>query len=908
MAELQVFKAKINNACTLIKAIEADIKRLDEPFAFPEGRSECEHFVRTKIGEMAHLLNTLQNATKMQEAQISAALNHIAGRHEQKEREKLMTELNKHLEVESHQLELTAAQWQNKIQFRQHELREQSNVLHCTIPSISNQSVSGSDGTATSIPERDERQLRIRKPALEIPSFSGNFREFNTFWTVFESLIHNDEELSNIDKFLFLKQALKGRAAVAISCIPVVGERYHAAVNIQKKQFDRSANMADIIINEIERLQRASENPRSCRETFEAINARIIHLEQTGMTMNADRIWRRLILSKFPKVICTMVIQKESQSDHSFDVTEIMSTIDAIISLRETTALTTETLFVKDNNRTNLPRPTVNKSKWDEGMNMPRRKKGMCLCGQPHSPHSCPKFTTPQARRVEVRKQRACWRCFARSHQSKDCTAMGLCPRCNEGHHSSLCLSDTRRQDTGYIALPRQQRRNMQLPPAARSQQPPVDRSHHHQHDNRSVQIMHNSQNGRHVLTMDRTAMVSDQCVLQTATAMIFNEAEWDYQPITLLLDTGAQKSFIKTGISEDLKLRILGSTSFTTSGMGEIQEAFNSNEVQITLKGLHSPEKLENLSVQTKQKLTTPLTTAELSEADLNFISSSSITVAQQSLGKTTVSPDLLIGQDLLSTIIDHNRPVLTLPSGLILTPTVLGYTISGTSLTTKKVTAVEAHGNALDVSATLVISKDDRKRDISIAHMSGSARLQTENNGDESIMEVSKDYKGGPDYCTASQLLIDHGSRFALLQVEKPAERFRTIWNSDYLEFQDQRRLDEGYRDSTRSKKEVTPKAKKILEKKPPKKKKESSTKCVWSTLTITPASSDAATRMCDQLPVLQQRHGMRNRWLYRHWLFTEKSHLSDSRPASKRRLSTCTTTRTLDTSSASRYRHGR
>ncbi|EYC36509.1 hypothetical protein Y032_0889g2878 [Ancylostoma ceylanicum] len=404
--------------------------------------------------------------------------------------------------------------------------------------------------------ERSERLIKIRKPSLEISSFSGNYREFNSFGTVFESLIHNDNELSDTDKFLFLKQVLEGKAAAALSCIPVIGDRYSMAVNILKEHFDRSANMADIIINENERLQRAFDNPRSCGETFEAINARIIHLEQTGMTVNADRIWRRLILSKFPEVICTMVIQKESQSDHSFDVTEIMSTIDAI------------------------------------------------------------------------------WK-------------------------------------------------------------PPINCNHRHQGDERNLQSMHSSQNERQIPTLDKTPTVSNQCVLQIATVMIFSEAEWDHQPITLLLDSRAQKSFIKSGISEELKLRITGSTSFTTSGMGELQGSFNSNDLQVTLKGLHSSKKLEKLSVHTEKKLTTPLTTAELSEEDLNFISSSNITVAQQSLASATVSANLLIGQDLLSTIRDHSSPVLTLPSGLILTPTVYGYTISGTSLTKEK-TSADVHGSA--------------------------------------------------------------------------------------------------------------------------------------------------------------------------------------------------------------------
>ncbi|EPB67530.1 hypothetical protein ANCCEY_13381 [Ancylostoma ceylanicum] len=214
---------------------------------------------------------------------------------------------------------------------------------------------------------------------------------------------------------------------------------------------------------------------------------------------------------------------------------------------------------------------------------------------------------------------------------------------------------------------------------------------------------------------------------------MIFSEAEWDHQPITLLLDSRAQKSFIKSGISEELKLRITGSTSFTTSGMGELQGSFNSNDLQVTLKGLHSSKKLEKLSVHTEKKLTTPLTTAELSEEDLNFISSSNITVAQQSLASATVSANLLIGQDLLSTIRDHSSPVLTLPSGLILTPTVYGYTISGTSLTKEKTSADPA-----------ISSREDYKKDIKNLCELKSLGLKTENDpGEASIIKFMDDYR---------------------------------------------------------------------------------------------------------------------------------------------------------------------
>ncbi|KAL6726134.1 hypothetical protein Aduo_008137 [Ancylostoma duodenale] len=53
-----------------------------------------------------------------------------------------------------------------------------------------------------------------------------------------------------------------------------------------------------------------------------------------------------------------------------------------------------------------------------------------------------------------------------------------------------------------------------------------ISRSDHRQGDNGNVQDVQNSQNGRQIPTLDRTATARNQCILQIATAMIFNEAE----------------------------------------------------------------------------------------------------------------------------------------------------------------------------------------------------------------------------------------------------------------------------------------------------------------------------------------------------------------------------------------------
>ncbi|KAK6059344.1 hypothetical protein COOONC_03029 [Cooperia oncophora] len=164
----------------------------------------------------------------------------------------------------------------------------------------------------------------------------------------------------------------------------------------------------------------------------------------------------------------------------------------------------------------------------------------------------------------------------------------------------------------------------------------------------------------------------SNQHVLQTASALIFDEAEMDYQPINVLLDSGAQRSFVSADEEP---------TMFVHSQLYDEWESSKKlstpEEVVVTLKSLHSSKKIIRQPVHTKEKLTAPTWTAELSRTDKCFISQRNLTIAQHTLESTEVTPDLIIGQDILNqyATICYDAPTIILPSGLILTPTIFGY-----------------------------------------------------------------------------------------------------------------------------------------------------------------------------------------------------------------------------------------
>ena len=86
-------------------------------------------------------------------------------------------------------------------------------------PSVSTTELSASD-------------IKVRLPKLEIKKFNGNILELQSFWNQFSSAIYNKENISNIDKFTYLKSFLCDSANCTISGLMLTSENYCQAIEL----------------------------------------------------------------------------------------------------------------------------------------------------------------------------------------------------------------------------------------------------------------------------------------------------------------------------------------------------------------------------------------------------------------------------------------------------------------------------------------------------------------------------------------------------------------------------------------------------------------------------------------------------------------------------------------------------
>ena len=95
---------------------------------------------------------------------------------------------------------------------------------------------------STGIPESTESVCReyvsqVKLPKLVLKKFDGNVTNWITFWDSFESAIHSNTGLSNVEKFNYLTSMLERNAAEAISGLTLTAANYEEAIAILKRRF-----------------------------------------------------------------------------------------------------------------------------------------------------------------------------------------------------------------------------------------------------------------------------------------------------------------------------------------------------------------------------------------------------------------------------------------------------------------------------------------------------------------------------------------------------------------------------------------------------------------------------------------------------------------------------------------------
>ncbi|XP_037504566.2 uncharacterized protein LOC119379345 [Rhipicephalus sanguineus] len=131
--------------------------------------------------------------------------------------------------------------------------------------------------------------MNAKLPRLELVKFSGRRHEWQPFWELFEQVVHNNDQLSTLDKFHYLRASLTGDAAAVLTGLPPKSRCYNDAKQLLRKRF---GNEELLIQEHMKKLidvtrVRASDDVRGLRRLYDTVSARIRGLETLGRKLDS---------------------------------------------------------------------------------------------------------------------------------------------------------------------------------------------------------------------------------------------------------------------------------------------------------------------------------------------------------------------------------------------------------------------------------------------------------------------------------------------------------------------------------------------------------------------------------------------------------------------------------------------
>ncbi|KAL6723514.1 hypothetical protein Aduo_018508 [Ancylostoma duodenale] len=352
--------------------------------------------------------------------------------------------------------------------------------------------------------------------------------------------------ISNIEKLTYLLESLQGPAKDAVKDLQITSDNYDLAINLlQRKYGNREAIVARLLQN-LQQLHSQSDRISDQAQVLEKFLSIISQLEQKGEMVNTQHM-QRTIMGKFSDDIQrTMLRKKHASSSDAWTTRELLRQLEEYFHTEE------EIQQIKGPKEETSKKPPPRRFSPKRTRDIPAKtvRKYPCFyCGRgDHSPQICPKYSSYEQRMELIRQRNLCRNCGSRDHTVKDCPR-GACRRCNEkGHHTSIC------RKSATLPNPTQPKPPEARHPARQEARPPKKTTT----TQNLATIVANKQSV--LRTSSSIPKLEGQVDLLVGQARIWNTRMQEFEDVQMILDTGADQSFITTDYAQQLGLKVLQS------------------------------------------------------------------------------------------------------------------------------------------------------------------------------------------------------------------------------------------------------------------------------------------------------------------------------------------------------------
>lgn len=277
--------------------------------------------------------------------------------------------------------------------------------------------------------------METKLPKLYIPVFQGDCQEWQSFFDLFNSSVHDKISLSAAQKLQYLKSLLRGEPLGLIKHLNVTEANYIEAYQILIKRYDRKKATINSYIDTFIHMPAISRvNSSNIRKLASTTEEMIRGLKAIGTQGEARDPW----------LIHILVNKLDDESrrfwqHHSakIDYPTLQEFIDCLLIRADTIEGIRDVLC--------KPTPPAVTSVRRSHTVTPLSTVLCSLCNIEHFLYQCPKFREMSIndRRSYIQKTSRCYNCLSDTHQVQTCRSKRSCHICRKRHNSLLHLPNT---------------------------------------------------------------------------------------------------------------------------------------------------------------------------------------------------------------------------------------------------------------------------------------------------------------------------------------------------------------------------------------------------------------------------------------------------------------------------------
>ncbi|XP_050500843.1 uncharacterized protein LOC126880821 [Diabrotica virgifera virgifera] len=306
----------------------------------------------------------------------------------------------------------------------------------------------------------EAHQSHLRLPRIDLPRFQGNFINFASFVDLYNSIVHNNAALGNVEKFKYLKCCLDGTPLSLIRNLPITNDNYQVAYDLIVKRYTNVRRCATAHWDAIMGVQKISAvNSKNVAKLVDTFLENLAALKTLGLpTEHWDFIMFNLLLSKLD-VDSIKLFELENKSNE-------ISSFKKLVAFIETQYIAYDNLDSSINEgkkSSQVPNNTEPRANSQHQVNDSRRNRSsssfvtnsssVCcaLCKQSHYLNQCSLFLdkSPKERYQFCKESSSCFKCLNQAnHSVKSCPTSFKCSKCSSHLHNSLLHFDRNRSNS----------------------------------------------------------------------------------------------------------------------------------------------------------------------------------------------------------------------------------------------------------------------------------------------------------------------------------------------------------------------------------------------------------------------------------------------------------------------------